>query len=191
LERLKPMTYDKTKFFKIIDDGKLKTSKLLKKCKKKFLVLSYWNDEELDKNFPQSKKQTTRYFKKTIEADENLANLSADDLNEKGIKGITLRERIIMEFQFFEETGGHLDIQNWTLCSGSRDSGGDVPDASWDGVRFGVDCSSSGGRRPFLRSREAVSLLPSSLIPSDTSELEMRVKVLEEAMDKIRKFLII
>ncbi len=75
------MTYDKEKYFRIVDDGKLKTSEILAECKKLFPIWSYYNDEQLDKDFPPIK--STRYFKKNIEADEDLINKSAEDLVDK------------------------------------------------------------------------------------------------------------
>jgi hypothetical protein len=66
-------------------------------------------------------------FKKTIEADPELANKSANDLTEEKIEGITLLERLLLELGYFLATGEHLDVENITLCSGSRDSDGGVP----------------------------------------------------------------
>src|SRR3989344_6716905 len=71
-------------------------------------------------------------FKKTIEADPELANKSANDLAEEKIPGITLLERLLLELGYFLATGEHLDIENVTLCTGSRCSGGLVPSVHWD-----------------------------------------------------------
>ncbi len=65
------------------------------------------------------------------EADEELKNKSANDLNQEGIPGITLEERLLYELKFFDETGKHLDVQKITLCAGSRDPDGYVPGVSW------------------------------------------------------------
>src|SRR3989338_10990314 len=75
------------------------------------------------------------------EADEELKNLSADDLKKCGVNCITLVERLLYEMKFFAETGKHLDEKSWTLCSGSRDSSGSVPSVCWDPYdgRVGVD----------------------------------------------------
>src|SRR3989344_1015537 len=67
------------------------------------------------------------WVRERVEADEELKNLSANDLKEKNILGITLEERLLYGLKFFKETRGHLDIKNWTLCSGSRNPGGGVP----------------------------------------------------------------
>lgn len=162
-------------YFKIIDKPEYRTSELLQQCKDKFPVWSWYSNEELDTQFPAPKKVTTRYFKKEIEADENLKNMSANDLKEKGVKGITLRERIIIELEYFNETGKHLDIDNWTLCSGSRNSDGGVPRAYWHDGELLVDYYSPGFRLPGLRSREAVSLPTSSPLS------------LEQAIELIKK----
>ena len=67
------------------------------------------------------------WVRERVEADEELKNLSANDLKEKNILGITLEERLLYGLKFFKETRGHLDIKNWTLCSGSRNPGGGGP----------------------------------------------------------------
>jgi hypothetical protein len=99
-------------------------------------------------------------FRKVVEADEEMKNLSANQLKEKNISGITLLERLVMELAYFEESGGkHLDIDNWTLCSGSRDYYDNVPYVHWDSedsklrvYRYSTDRSGS-----YLRARVAVS----------------------------------
>ncbi len=96
-----------------------------------------------------------------VEADEELKNLSADQLKEQKIPGITLEERLIYELKYFKETGKHLDIENWTLCTSSRYSGGDVPHVYWP-PRYGkmsVYWYHSDFRVGFFRSRQAVSLI--------------------------------
>ena len=61
-------------------------------------------------------------------------------------------ERQLLEADYFFEKGAHLDVKNVTLCSGSRDRGGDVPGAGWlDG--FYVYWCYASSRRPALRSR--------------------------------------
>lgn len=72
------------------------------------------------------------HFKKTIEADPELANLSANDLRDHKIDSDTLIERLLLELGYFLSTGKHLDEKNITLCAGSRRSGGRVPDVHWD-----------------------------------------------------------
>ncbi|MDI6602687.1 MAG: hypothetical protein QME57_01015 [Patescibacteria group bacterium] len=99
------------------------------------------------------------WFQDVVEADENLKNLSADELKEKGIPGITLEERFLMGLKYFEETEKHLDVENWTLCSGSRYSNGLVPRVYWSqGFRklLVVGWCRSDYSLPRLRSRQAV-----------------------------------
>lgn len=117
-----------THYFEIKDDPTLKTSQILQMMREKFPVWSYYSDEQLDKDFPPPKEATTRYFKKTVEPDEETLGLSVQECEEKGLTdGITLRERLLMELQYFDETGEHLDVVGVTFCSGSHDSGGSVP----------------------------------------------------------------
>lgn len=73
------------------------------------------------------------WFRDRVEADKELKNLSANVLETKKIPGITLLEREVMEYDHFNRTGGHLDIENITLCSGSRVADGHVPRVHWGG----------------------------------------------------------
>ena len=93
------------------------------------------------------------------EADQELANTSANQIKEQQILTLTLAERLRLGRWFFWKTGQHLDIENWTLCSGSRDSGGGVPCVCWRGGSRGVGVGWYGpdGRDGDLRSRQAVS----------------------------------
>lgn len=164
---------------KITDNHKLKTSKIMNQLRAKFDVYSYWNDEELDKNFPPPKKTTTREFKDNVEADEEHKNKSALDLEKEGIQGITLRERLLMELKYFNKTGNHLDIENVTLCSGSRYSVGGVPGVYWDSdyrkvyVVWGNQSHSSSN----LRARAVVSVP----LSSESCTLESAISKVKEA----------
>lgn len=95
-----------------------------------------------------------------VEANEELKNRSAKDLAESGTKGITLPERLLYELKYFKENGKHLDVENITLCSGSRYPGGDVPGVHWD-AEYGRMCVVwyfPGDRPSGLRGRAAVTL---------------------------------
>lgn len=102
-------------------------------CQKRFKCWKGYDD--LDKavkdNDRTSEKSYAIRLRDRVEADEELKNLSANQLKEKGIPGITLLERLILELKYYDETGNHLDIQNITLCSGSRDANDDVPYVYW------------------------------------------------------------
>ena len=102
------------------------------------------------------------WVKDVQEADENLKNLSANDIKSKDITTETLAERMFHELIYFTETGKHLDITNWTLCTGSRYRDGRVPNVNWnpDDRRADVyryDPDDALGR---LRARQIVSNLP-------------------------------
>src|SRR3989344_2224068 len=92
------------------------------------------------------------------EADEELKNLSATMLTEQSIAGITLTERLLLEIAYHQETKQHLDTGNWTLCSGSRYSGGGVPDVLWGDDELEVLWNCSDNRHSRLRSRAVVTL---------------------------------
>ena len=129
-------------------------------CAKHFNCWRYNDDlyASVTKNDRTSAESYAIWVKDTVEADENLKNLSADSLKEKKIKGVTLLERMLHELKYFRETRKHLDISNVTLCSGSRDSDGRVPDVCWNVSEFKVDWYDTGLADPYLRAREAVTL---------------------------------
>lgn len=98
-------------------------------------------------------------FLKTIEADPELKNKSANVLAKENTNGITLLERLLLELGYFLATGNHLDLENITLCSGSRCSDGSVPSVGWlTGFRrLSVSWYLPSGSGPYLRARTVVS----------------------------------
>lgn len=93
------------------------------------------------------------------EADEELKNLSADNLKKKGIQGVTFTEQLLNDFYYWYQHKDHLDKQSITLCAGSRHPDGDVPGVYWDPYYGGVDVYWCYPDRAyaFLRSRQVVS----------------------------------
>ena len=120
-----------------------------------------WTDRNLDEivSSDRSAKDGAYaiWLRDRIEADEELKNLSANDLKRMNIPGVTLEERLLYELKFFKETGKHLDIQNITLGTGSRSDDGSVPRANWCVDRLEVLWFHSGDCDGHLRSRVAVS----------------------------------
>lgn len=139
--------------------------KVFDKCQKLFTCWKY-TDQSLDEVIDFSKEARSAkdgpyavWFRDVVEADPKLKNFSANNLAKKKISGITLTERLLYELVYFRETGEHLDIQNWTLCAGSRSRDGVVL-----GVRWGGDSSGLGvfwyrpsSSRDDLRSRQVGS----------------------------------
>jgi hypothetical protein len=119
--------------------------------------------EDFDKNVTKNDRTNSETYAiwvaDNVEADENLKNLSADQLAEQKIPGITLLERLIYELLYFSETGNHLDVQNVTLCAGSRGSGGHVPSVYWRAGSRGLYVGWDGAdyRHDKLRARAVVS----------------------------------
>ena len=133
-------------------------------CEASFPSRRYVND--LDIAIPTNERHPSKngiyvvWFRDRVEADEELKDKSADDIVMMGLRTITLLERELFELVHFMETGKHLDIQNWTLCSGSRNSDGNVPNAGWCDGEFEVRRLSHDDQGLYLRSREAVTLAP-------------------------------
>jgi hypothetical protein len=96
-----------------------------------------YTDRSLDEVVTKNDRDPRRgayvaWFRDRVEADEELKDLSAIKLREMNISGITLLERELKEYDHFDRTNGHLDIENMTLCSGSRYDGvGYVPRVNW------------------------------------------------------------
>ena len=130
--------------------------KALAECKALFSV-QRWTDKNMDEivtSDRDTKKAYTIKFKSNVEADEELKNLSANDL--RGRKTITLLERILLELDYFKRTGEHLDVENITLCAGSRDTVGFVPRCHWLDGKFYVYWLCLGYSGSSLRARVAV-----------------------------------
>ena len=138
-------------------------NKVIEAMRKKFDCHLYADDldQAVPKNDREPKGHYAIWIRERVEADEELKNLSANQLEEKGIAGITLLERLLGELFHFWKTGNHLYIENWTLCSGSRHSDGCVPYVYWDPCKrelrvYGCD-SGYVERNGLLRSRAVVS----------------------------------
>lgn len=139
----------------------LTPQRLYDKCEELFPCWK-WTDKNLDKivTSDRSAKDSAYaiWVRDRVEADEELKNLSANDLKCQKISGITLEERLVYELKFFKETGKHLDIQNITLCAGSRCGAGCVSGVDWGDGNLGVIWYGSVNASDELRSRQAVSL---------------------------------
>lgn len=121
--------------------------------------------EKLDKDVKENDRQPksgayTVKVRRRIEADEEFKSLSANDLKERGHSGITLLEQLLLFLGYYVTTKQYLDVDNWTLCAGSRYSDGSVPSVDWypDYRKLCVHWTSRDHRRDYLRSREAVLL---------------------------------
>jgi hypothetical protein len=73
-----------------------------------------------------------------IEADQQHRNPSANEAIKCGIKGLTVRERMLQELWYHWKIGGHLDTKSGTICSGSRYGDGGIPCVESFDDRFGV-----------------------------------------------------
>lgn len=119
---------------------------------------------DLDKDVSENDRDPKRdgsyqvSFRQNVEADEENKNQSANRRREQGCKDITLLERLLLELGYFLTTGKHLDIENITLCSGSRGSGGHGPYARWYDVGFYVYWAHSDYSSDHLCARSVVSL---------------------------------
>ena len=157
-----PDIYDARKHFAVIVAQELTMNEVVTGMRKKFRVGLY--REDLDANIIQNDRAAKNgdyiiLFKKRIEADKELKNLSANQLKETGHQGITLMERLLLGILYFNKSEKRLDIINRTLCFGSRGSDGYVPDVFWysghDGLYVGWSSPDNAGDD--LRSRAVVS----------------------------------
>lgn len=144
----------------------LTPQKVYDACKALFLCWKYTEDQSLDEvidltkeaNFA-SEKPYVVWVRDRVEADEEHKNRSARQLEADGVNGITLLERLFLELWYFWKTGKHLDVQNVTLCAGSRRTGGFVPCVRWRGDGYlHVDWYDVGHAFGYIRVREVISL---------------------------------
>ncbi|TSD01927.1 MAG: Uncharacterized protein Athens071425_242 [Parcubacteria group bacterium Athens0714_25] len=134
--------------------------RLFLKCQEKFGMCK-WTDRNLDEIIISDRTAKDWHYaiwvRANVEADPEFKNLSANKLKEINHQGITLEERLVLGLFYFWRTNKHLDIQNWTLCAGSRVSDRSVPYVyCYDGKR-GVDWYNPGSRSDNRRSRLVVS----------------------------------
>lgn len=136
--------------------------------KRKFSCWSYygddienaidWRQEERD-----GRKQPYGVWVKVVrDAREDMNNISASAVKAKGIKGITLDERIRLEAFYWILTGGgkrgtHLDQVGWNICTGSCGSDGRVPSVGWDDGGVRVRWARRGDAYPDVGVRQVVS----------------------------------
>jgi hypothetical protein len=130
----------------------------------KFFTCWKWTDKSLDEvidfSFQTRSTKNGSYairIRDRVEADEELKNLSANQIAAQSIPSITLEERLIYELQYFKGTGKHLDINNITLSAGSRDSDGFVPRVYWYDGKLKVYYFHPDVADGRLRSRQVVS----------------------------------
>ena len=147
--------------YRLLIVGDISLEKLYVKCKELFPCWR-WTNDDLDKIVVWNERDAKEsvyaiWVKDVVEADEDLKNLSADDIKGRGLMTETLAERFIHGLMFFDETSKHLDIKNLTLCTGSRCADGDVPDVSWCGDgEMHVHRYHPDRRNVHLRARSAV-----------------------------------
>ena len=130
--------------------------------KEKRIPCTTYIGDDLDKAVPTHERTAEKAsyiirVRDRVEADEELANLSAKQIKKQNLKTMTLTERLLLELWYLWKTGKHLDINNITLCAGSRDSGGSVPLVYWRDGELYVSWYYPVDARGFLRARSAVS----------------------------------
>ena len=137
----------------------LTINQVIAAMRKHFSVYLYTND--LDRDVPTNERdpKTGAYairVRDRVEADEELKDLSANQVKQMGFATLTLLDRLVYELKYYSETKSHLDIGNITLCSGSRYSDGNVPGVDWHVSRLYVGWCGSVGSRGRVRARSAV-----------------------------------
>ena len=135
----------------------LTSEKIYQAMKKMMPAWKKWNNLDSVESIRKADKTYVVWVRDRVEADEELKNNSANALKEKGVNCITIEERLLLEMKYFMETGKSLDIQNWTLCAGSRRADGCVPIVRRAGGEICVDGCNQGYTSEALLSRSVVS----------------------------------
>lgn len=145
-------------------DHRISTQQAFEKCLERFGAWKYYSDS-LDKAIPTNDRSEKNgdyavWFRDRVEADEEHKSKSANSIWTAALTGCTVRERLLLElFYEWKNPGKHLDLQNITICTGSRYSDGDVPDVLWssDGRRgVVVSAVDPGSANGYWRCREVV-----------------------------------
>lgn len=95
-----------------------------------------------------------------VEPDENHLGKSTNEADPDMKIGITFLERMLLEIVYFDETGKHLDLVGWTLCTGSRSVDGYVPYVRYHALRVLVYRYHPADSYALRGLREAVSHSP-------------------------------
>jgi len=159
----------------LIIDKKLTTEEAYQACKKEFHCYHYQEERSLDELIdpeqeernPQTQGSYAIWVEDSQNAPERNANLSANQIKERKLQTMTLRERLYDELYHWDknssnpdQTQRHLDSTNtYTHCSGSRDVDGHVPYVCWDSFyrKMYVHWSDPGDPYAALRARSVVS----------------------------------
>ena len=118
--------------------------------------------EDLDGNVPTNTRTSVQSYAKWVrdgvEPDEEYLGKTTRDADMTGTIGMTLLERLVLGVKHFVETGKHLDIKGWTICTGSRYSDGSVPFVYWgpSTAEVKVNWCSVGSSNPTCGLRQAV-----------------------------------
>lgn len=128
-------------------------------CQRHFKCWRYTDnlDQAIQENERKNTDSYAIWVRDTVEADEVHKNKSAEMIKKEKLKTETVLERMIHELKYFLESGKYLDINNVTLCSGSRYSDGGVPIIIWSDGGFWVRWYYTGNRSGSIRSREVIS----------------------------------
>lgn len=114
-------------------------------------------DASVTKNARDTKETYAIWVRVGVDPDEKYLGKSTNQADPDMKVGVTLMERMLLEIAFFDETGKHLDVVGWTLCTGSRDSDGCVPSVYLDDDEVRVYWSYPGDSGTQSGLREAVS----------------------------------
>ncbi len=95
----------------------------------------YTREDDIDTaiiwNAPRPIGSYAFWVRDTIEPEKKYLCRPQLEADPQGIIGVNLYERRLDGFQYFTETGNHLDIKGATICTGSRDIYGSVPNVCW------------------------------------------------------------
>lgn len=119
-------------------------------------------DDVLDMSFGMDGKAKSYIIRirSNQEADEDLKNLSANQIAKRNINTLCLAERLLLGDFLYWKHKKQIDVKTITLCAGSRYLYGFVPDVSWseDYDKIGAhSCYDPRYDNDDLRSRQAVS----------------------------------
>lgn len=135
----------------------LTPEKIFQKMKELFPSWKYLANLDTVESVRKTDKTYAIWIRDRVEADEELKNKSVNVLKQEDLDCITLEERLLYGMKFFKETGKHLDVENITLCAGSRRSDGNVPSVRWLSSKVYVYWYGPSDAVSRLRSRLTVS----------------------------------
>jgi signal peptidase I len=130
-----PRIYNPKEHFGVIVSANTSIIKVIKTVEKRLnmhVYLGACQDKVIKNHNRPLNKNYVVIFENNIASDRWYMDLSANDLEKRGVVGITLLERLLLEILYYQKTFNHLEGETSTLCAGSRNADNNTFNVFWN-----------------------------------------------------------